>query len=89
MRVMNTRFEVCRSAYTEPQKSPKDTPLGRLPGEGEGEWIALRYPRPVKVSAIGIIPGHDKIDSECGIDRFFHCMWYTKSLSSSPTEQLC
>jgi hypothetical protein len=49
----------------------QDDTAWRIPGEGEGEWIALRYPRPVKVSAIGIIPGHDKIDSECGIDRFF------------------
>jgi hypothetical protein len=42
----------------------------RVEGDGEGQWIQLDYIRPIKVSAIGIIPGHDKIDPVSYEDRF-------------------
>jgi hypothetical protein len=43
----------------------------RVPGNGSGEWIKLDYGREVTVSKVGIIPGHDKVDPESGVDRFF------------------
>lgn len=43
----------------------------RVSGDGKGQWIQVNYSSPVKVSAVGIIPGHDKIDSVGGTDRFY------------------
>ena len=59
----------------EPEKTVdgKDKTAWRVPWNSEDEWIQLDYTRPVAVSAIGIIPGHDKIDATCepDIDRFY------------------
>jgi hypothetical protein len=59
--------------HYEPEKAmdDQDDTAWRVPGDGRGSWIMLNYTRPVKVNTIGIIPGHDKIDKVCGIDRFF------------------
>jgi hypothetical protein len=56
----------------EPDKAidGQDATTWRVPGDGQGSWIKLDYTRPVKVNAIGIIPGHDKINNFCGIDSF-------------------
>ena len=56
----------------EPEKAidGKDVTTWRVPGDGQGSWIELDYTRPVKVSTIGIIPGHDKINNVCDIDSF-------------------
>lgn len=43
----------------------------RVSGDGKGQWIQLNYLKPVTVRAVGIIPGHDKIDSADGTDRFY------------------
>ncbi|HET7271740.1 MAG TPA: discoidin domain-containing protein [Rubrobacter sp.] len=43
----------------------------RVSGDGKSQWIQVNYSGPVKVSAVGIIPGHDKIDSVGGTDRFY------------------
>jgi hypothetical protein len=47
----------------------------RVPNNGKGEWIEVVFPKPVKVRAVGIIPGHDKIDTsdpDVGdTDRFY------------------
>jgi hypothetical protein len=64
----------CNNNYFtyEPEKAidDQDDTTWRAPGDGQGEWIRLDYTQPVKVSAIGIIPGHDKINNACGIDSF-------------------
>jgi len=56
----------------EPEKAIDGNPetAWRVAGDGEGEWIKLEYIRPIKVSAVGIIPGHAKIDQVSGDDRF-------------------
>jgi hypothetical protein len=53
-----------------------DNTAWRVPKTGKVEWIQVDYTKPVKVSAVGIIPGHDKIDtslrqSSVTVDRFF------------------
>lgn len=48
-----------------------DDTAWRTPGDGEGQWIQLNYQQPVRVSAVGVIPGHDKIDAADGTDRFY------------------
>ena len=56
----------------EPEKAIDgvDDTAWRVSGNGSGEWIRLDYPREVKVSEVGIIPGHDKVDPVSGVDRF-------------------
>jgi hypothetical protein len=52
-----------------------DNTAWRVPNTGKVEWIQVDYKKPVKVSAVGIIPGHDKIDtsrpSAGNLDHFF------------------
>ena len=42
----------------------------RVAGDGKDQWIRLDYIRPVKVRAIGVVPGHAKIDPVSHEDRF-------------------
>jgi hypothetical protein len=57
----------------EPEKAIDgvDDTAWRVPKDGEGEWIQLDYAVPVEVSAVGITPGHDKVDPADGTDRFY------------------
>jgi hypothetical protein len=48
-----------------------DDTAWRVPKDGEGESIVLEYAAPVKVSEIGVISGHDKVDPLSGTDRFY------------------
>lgn len=52
-----------------------DNTAWRVPNTGKVEWIRVDYKKPVKVSHVGIIPGHDKIDTsdpDVGdTDRFY------------------
>jgi hypothetical protein len=48
-----------------------DDATWRVEGYGEGELIQLKYADPVKVSEVGIIPGHGKVDFTDGTDRFY------------------
>lgn len=42
----------------------------RVSGDGVNEWLQLDFPSEVRVQAVGIIPGYDKIDPLDGADRF-------------------
>jgi hypothetical protein len=41
------------------------------PGDGTGQTLMLRFAQPVLVTAVGIVPGYDKVDPTTGADRFF------------------
>jgi serine/threonine-protein kinase len=43
----------------------------RVDGDGANQWIQLEFASEAGVTAIGIIPGYDKIDPTDGTDRFF------------------
>jgi hypothetical protein len=59
--------------YYEPKNAIDgvDDTAWRVPKDGKGDWIELEYAAPVKVSEVGVIPGHDKVDLESGADRFY------------------
>ena len=57
----------------EPEKAIDGDPetAWRVEGDGEDAYIQLDYTRPVKVSAVDIIPGHAKVDPTNGVNRFY------------------
>jgi hypothetical protein len=58
--------------HYEPEKAVdhKDKTAWRVRENGKDQWIELHYTKPVRVHEVIVIPGHDKIDPTCGIDRF-------------------
>lgn len=61
------------SVSYEPEKATDgvaDT-AWNVDGSGVGESITLQYDEPVTVSAVGIVPGYDKVDSSDGTYRFY------------------
>jgi WD40 repeat protein len=57
----------------EPEKVMDDEPTTawKVGGDGAGEWIELKYDKPIEVSRVGIIPGYAKTDPCEGTDRFY------------------
>lgn len=53
----------------------EDDTAWRVGGNGNGQWIELTYTRPVRVSEIAVIPGHDKTD---GIYDRFHQLYVVR-----------
>nr|WP_296072537.1 hypothetical protein [uncultured Actinoplanes sp.] len=42
----------------------------RVPGRGVGESLTFTFPRPVHLTAVGVVPGYAKIDANSGVNRF-------------------
>lgn len=58
--------------HYEPEKAVdgKDKTAWRVRENGKDQWIELHYTKPVRVNEVIVVPGHDKIDPTCSIDRF-------------------
>jgi hypothetical protein len=49
----------------------KENTAWQVAGTGTGQWIELKYHKPISVDRVGIIPGYAKIDPCDGTDRFY------------------
>lgn len=47
------------------------TTAWRIPGDGIGQVLELRWHRTVHIRRVGLIPGYAKVDPSDDIDRFF------------------
>jgi hypothetical protein len=42
----------------------------RTEGDASGQLITVTFPAPIKVTAVGLLPGYAKVDPVSGADRF-------------------
>jgi hypothetical protein len=77
VRASNTALatsDACGDTYTyEPANAADRNPktAWQVAGTGTGQWIELKYDKPIRADRVGIIPGYAKIDSCDGTDRFY------------------
>lgn len=61
-----------RPTSYEPERALDGDPTTawRCDGTGVGQWLTVTFPTPVRISAIGVVPGLAKTDPGDGTDRY-------------------